>query len=821
MAEPCPKSRGVLATLLLALLVSPAAYAAPSDDPHATADIRRSLTLLNVVAEEYREGVVDGRVVLPLEYQEAKTFLDEAQARLRTAAPAAEGATAATFAAARSGIEAKAALDQVRADLDVIRAAIVQQTGVAEEIYPPAAPSADRGRALFADNCASCHGQHADGRGPDAARLNPPPANFTDPAFMRRETPFSFFNIISAGKGTSAMPAWADVFSLQDRWDLVSYLYTVEPGQARLAEGQGVYMANCAGCHGVTGDGHGELSAKLLKQAAPLNTTAAVARKTDEELLATVAHGSPASPMPAFAGRLSDGEIAAVVSYLRMVSLGGPSDASVVAADPDAPRRLAGLLRVLGDQYRKATAPDAAIREQALTATGVLLEQVLRQAPRVRDAWAASDPAAAAALTERLDRIAAAIRDRQPATEVVQLVNPLAQSIEAQFPLAGAETQSSDSDELAQSRRLLEQALAAYRAGDARAVYLVSDAYFLFDPVEKKLALNDAELAQRAEARFAELRGLMGTPGHEREATALVAAIGTDLEDGRRALIPRSSEPYGVAFQSGFIILREGFEVVLILGALLGYVRKAGAPSMRAPILYGAAAGVLASVLTAYALGRIFQASGATAEVVEGATMLLAAAVLFFVSYWLISKAEADRWQRYIQGKVKSALASGNALALGGAAFLAVYREGTETILFYNALIDSASGAITALSVGFAIGVLGLAIVYMLYTRLGSRLPMRQFFFVTGGLLYYLAVVFAGKGVAELQGAGWISTTPVPWMPRVDLIGLYPTAETLAAQGALLLCVVYALLVTMRRARRDVAHGEVPIKVASHGSAKL
>src|SRR4029453_11778625 len=91
MAEPCPKSRGVLATLLLALLVSPAAYAAPSDDPHATADIRRSLTLLNVVAEEYREGVVDGRVVLPLEYQEAKTFLDEAQARLRTAAPAAEG----------------------------------------------------------------------------------------------------------------------------------------------------------------------------------------------------------------------------------------------------------------------------------------------------------------------------------------------------------------------------------------------------------------------------------------------------------------------------------------------------------------------------------------------------------------------------------------------------------------------------------------------------------------------------------------------------------------------------------------------------------
>ena len=91
----------------------------------------------------------------------------------------------------------------------------------------------------------------------------------------------------------------------------------------------------------------------------------------------------------------------------------------------------------------------------------------------------------------------------------------------------------------------------------------------------------------------------------------------------------------------------------------------------------------------------------------------------------------------------------------------------------------------------------------MLYMRLGARLPLRQFFLVTGGLLYYLAVVFAGKGVAELQGAGWVRTTPVAWVPRIDLIGLYPTAETLAAQGALLLCVVYALFVTLRRARRD------------------
>ena len=146
----------------------------------------------------------------------------------------------------------------------------------------------------------------------------------------------------------------------------------------------------------------------------------------------------------------------------------------------------------------------------------------------------------------------------------------------------------------------------------------MSDAYFLFDPLEKKLALSDAELAQRIEARFAELRGVMAHAGREREAAALVAAIGADLDAARGALAPRPSSAYGVAFQSAFIILREGFEVVLVVGALLAYVRKAGFPSMRAPILCGTAAGALASVLTAYALVQLFQASGATAEVLEG-----------------------------------------------------------------------------------------------------------------------------------------------------------------------------------------------------------
>jgi high-affinity iron transporter len=198
--------------------------------------------------------------------------------------------------------------------------------------------------------------------------------------------------------------------------------------------------------------------------------------------------------------------------------------------------------------------------------------------------------------------------------------------------------------------------------------------------------------------------------------------------------------------------------------------------------------------------------------------MLLAAAVLFFVSYWLISKAEAERWQRYIQGKVKTAVATGNLFALGGAAFLAVYREGVETVLFYKALLDGAGPQAGAVVLGFAVGLAGLAVVYVLYQRLGRRLPLRQFFLVTGGLLYYLAVVFAGKGVAELQGAGIVSTTLVPWMPRIDGLGLYPTVETLAAQAVLVLCALYAVAVAMRHSG---ASPDVAIKEPAARGAKL
>src|SRR5262249_24917828 len=141
-----------------------------------------------------------------------------------------------------------------------LRQRVAGLTGVSEQVYPAAAPSAARGKPLFEQYCITCHGERGDGKGPSAASLNPPPANLADPQFMRGETPYDFYHVISLGKRNTAMPAWDGVLSVQDRWDLISYLWTLAPGAAGIAEGQGVYLAQCAGCHGVTGDGHGAFS---------------------------------------------------------------------------------------------------------------------------------------------------------------------------------------------------------------------------------------------------------------------------------------------------------------------------------------------------------------------------------------------------------------------------------------------------------------------------------------------------------------------------------------------------------------------------------
>lgn len=259
----------------------------------------------------------------------------------------------------------------------------------------------------------------------------------------------------------------------------------------------------------------------------------------------------------------------------------------------------------------------------------------------------------------------------------------------------------------------------------------------------------------------------------------------------------------GSVFLNSFgILVREGLEALLICTALAAAAAKAGSRHGVRAIWQGAAAAIVVSIATAFAVDRILHLTETDQEAIEGMTMLLASAVLFYVSYWLLSKLQVARWLGYLQDRTINA---DSRWAMGGVAFLAVYREGAETVLFYRALAGFGGGF--SMWGGIAAGVIVMIAIGAAVLRYGARLPIRPLFTLTGLLLYYLAFVFAGRGVHELQEAGWVSETALVNGPRIGPLGVYPTVETMAAQLLVLSLAIVAgvvILIGWKRARAGV-----------------
>ena len=251
--------------------------------------------------------------------------------------------------------------------------------------------------------------------------------------------------------------------------------------------------------------------------------------------------------------------------------------------------------------------------------------------------------------------------------------------------------------------------------------------------------------------------------------------------------------------QSFLIMLREGAEAVLIIAALWVVLRQMGAANrMFRALLAGAGGGILASLGLAWAFSGMLAANPAIAEVFEGVALLLAAVVLLFVSSWLLGRREAEKWRDRIRHGARQAVAGGSVIALAASGFLVIFREGAETVLFYQAIASGTSAGLPALIAGGIAALVVLGVSALLVHSFGLRLPLRSFFTVTAWSLFALAVIYAGKGVHELQEAGWITETVLTGMPKLKVLGIYPYAETMLAQIATL---ATGLLLNLRAIR--------------------
>jgi high-affinity iron transporter len=342
---------------------------------------------------------------------------------------------------------------------------------------------------------------------------------------------------------------------------------------------------------------------------------------------------------------------------------------------------------------------------------------------------------------------------------------------------------------------LLDSALNFARNGqNAEAGDRAFDAYIAFEPLETSARAKKPGLVATMERHFADFKGAV-----KRSDITGAKQSRDAIADGLPSVIDLTQTPSGnweAFFQSFLIILREGFEAILVVGAVVAFLLKTGHRERLRSIWVGLALGIVASLLTAVVLKTLLAAMPASREIVEAVTMLVAVVVLFSVSYWLISKVEAAKWQRFIREKVNSALEHGGGKALALVAFLAVYREGAETALFYQALFNEGPDVGLPLALGIIAGFAVLAVIFTLFYRYGVRIPMRPFFTVTSLLLYYMAFVFMGKGVRELQEGNIMRITVIPGGPHVDAMGIYPSVETLTAQGILIVLLLFATVKT-------------------------
>ena len=264
----------------------------------------------------------------------------------------------------------------------------------------------------------------------------------------------------------------------------------------------------------------------------------------------------------------------------------------------------------------------------------------------------------------------------------------------------------------------------------------------------------------------------------------------------RQELAPLVEQParYGV-LDAAIILLREGLEALLVVAALLAFLNKSGHADKQRWIWTGAGVGVLLSIVVAFVIQRVFSTAtaGASRELVEGLTGLVAAVMLLYVSYWLHSKSSLHAWQTYVRERTSAALAGGGMFSLSLISFLSVFREGAETSLFYIGIAPSIAGQDLALGIG--LGTLALTVIGVVMLVFGLRIPLRPFFLVSSVLLYYLAFKFIGTGLHALQVAGVLPATPVA-VPSWDPIGLFPTWETTLPQLALLVIAACVLILS-------------------------
>ncbi len=378
--------------------------------------------------------------------------------------------------------------------------------------------------------------------------------------------------------------------------------------------------------------------------------------------------------------------------------------------------------------------------------------------------------------------------------------------------------EGSDASALAFAKGTIAEAGKNFRDGNFDAAKTLALKAYLegIEPIEPKLRANDPEFLVVLEGKMAGVRAAIEGKASPEAVDAAITQASTAIDAADRLIAEKAASPWVTFLITAGIILREGFEAVLILIALLAVIRASGSKKAAAWVHAGwigaLGIGALAWIFSGWLIGI----SGAQREMMEGVTSALAVAVLLYMGFWLHSKTEIHRWTHFIDVKVKTALAGGNLWGLFAISFMAVFREAFETVLFMRAVwLEGGEATKTAMAAGLGGSLAFLLVSSWMLVNVSAKLPLRKVFSLSSILMIALSVILAGKGAHSLQETGFFGVTPFLGHLRFETIGLYPTLQTVLSQTIVLAASV-ALWVIGKRPPAKATHAPVEDTLAAN-----
>jgi high-affinity iron transporter len=366
-----------------------------------------------------------------------------------------------------------------------------------------------------------------------------------------------------------------------------------------------------------------------------------------------------------------------------------------------------------------------------------------------------------------------------------------------------------------QIRIKLDQSLLQYKEEKMQEALTTSRSAYLdsYERVEIPLRPIDPDFTLDMEIKFAELRNLIQSNAGYEQVLKKTYEIKSGLDESERLVSGTGIIAPSIAFSTSFsLVFREGLESALIIGAILTYLEASRNDRFKKHVYYGIIIAAAATAVTWFIAQYIVELSGASRELIEAIAGLSAVAVLFWVSFWVLNKIETKKWIEFVKAKVWKATTTGSLLVFVMLSFFTVYREGFETVLFYQAIFSFSKYMEWYVIAGLISGLVVIIGVALVVRRLGKKLPLRVLFGLTMGIGAYMSIAFMGNAVREFQELGIIPTTHlIGIVPRFDInlatmTGIHPTLETVVAQMVLLsiyvIGSVYILVIQPRKKKR-------------------